>query len=390
MDEPEAQPPQAEKSLTRADVLRLIEEHGGPNFLDLRDTDLRQADLSGLDLQGAYLSRANLQGMHLWQAQFEGADFRGANLEGTNLLLANLRRAYLFEAHLERAQLFQVDLQGAYLFQANLHQASLLETNLRGAYLTGANLQGAILWQPNLEGARLFEADLQRSFLFQPNLRQASLRGAKLQEADLREANLEEADLSEANLQQADARRADLRRASLAYANLRDANLEGANWGDYVLGEEIDGNFGRAAPAYRALKQRHTETGMYDVAGEFHYREMEARRKLGWKERRFPYVLAMYALRFLYGYGERPERVIGWAAAVVFGLALVHWAFGTVAGGFLDALYYSAVSFPALGYGHWAPEPQGWAGRFLGAGESFMGVFMIALFLVTFTRKMTR
>ena len=29
-------------------------------------------------------------------------------------------------------------------------------------------------------------------------------------------------------------------------------------------------------------------------------------------------------------------------------------------------------------------------GRFLGAGESFLGVFMMALFLVTFTRKMTR
>ena len=49
-----------------------------------------------------------------------------------------------------------------------------------------------------------------------------------------------------------------------------------------------------------------------------------------------------------------------------------------------------AASFTALGYGNWAPEPQGWAGRVLGAGESFMGVFMMALFLVTFTRKMTR
>jgi hypothetical protein len=29
-------------------------------------------------------------------------------------------------------------------------------------------------------------------------------------------------------------------------------------------------------------------------------------------------------------------------------------------------------------------------GRFVGAGESFLGVFMMALFLVTFTRKMTR
>ena len=129
---------------------------------------------------------------------------------------------------------------------------------------------------------------------------------------------------------------------------------------------------------------------MYDIAGEFHYREMEAHRKFAWKERRLPYALAMYLLRFLYGYGERPERVIACAAAVVFGLALLHWLFGTVAGGFLDALYYSAVSFTALGYGASDSDPQGWAGRFLGPAESLMGVFMMALFLVTFTRKMTR
>jgi hypothetical protein len=194
--------------------------------------------------------------------------------------------------------------------------------------------------------------------------------------------------LRRANLQRADLSWADLRRARLAGASLRDAILEDIIWGDYVLGDEMAGCLDGAA--YRALKQHHAEAGMYAIAGQFHYREMEARRKLAWKERRLPYALTMYALRFLYGYGERPERVIAWAAAVVFGLALVHWLVGTVSGGFLDALYYSAVSFPALGYGHWAPEPQGWAGRFLGAGESFVGVFTMALFLVTFTRKMTR
>jgi hypothetical protein len=128
---------------------------------------------------------------------------------------------------------------------------------------------------------------------------------------------------------------------------------------------------------------------MYDIAGEFHYREMEARRKLAWKERLLPYALSMYLLRSLYGYGERPERVIGWAAAVILGLAFAYLLPGVLTGGFRDALYYSAVSFTALGYG-WAAEPQGWAGRFLGVGESLLGVFMMALFLVTFTRKMTR
>jgi len=167
-------------------------------------------------------------------------------------------------------------------------------------------------------------------------------------------------------------------------------NLANATWGDYVLAEEAAGQFDEAASTYRVLKQLHTNGGMYDIAGEFHYREMEARRKLAWKERRLPYALSMYLLRFLYGYGERPERVIGWVVAVILGFALGHWLVGTVAGGFLDALYYSAVSFTALGYGKWAAEPQGWAGRFLGVGESLLGVFMMALFLVTFTRKMTR
>jgi hypothetical protein len=167
-------------------------------------------------------------------------------------------------------------------------------------------------------------------------------------------------------------------------------NLATAPWGDYVLAEEAAGQFDEAASTYRTLKQCHTYAGMYDIAGEFHYREMEARRKLAWKERRLPYAVAMYCLRFLYGYGERPERVIAWAAAVILGFAIGHWLSGTVDRGFLDALYYSAVSFTALGYGAWAPTPQGWAGKFLGVGESLLGVFMMALFLVTFTRKMTR
>lgn len=360
MDEAEREPPHAGKRLTREDVLRLIEEHGGPHGLDLRKANLRQCDLSRLDLDGADLSGANLQGVRLcW-----------GSLEAARLLDADLQRADLRWAHLEAAKLDRANLDGANLRLADVEAAELALSSLQGADLSETNLQAAYMSHANLEGARLLEAKLQGAELWHANLREANLRGANLRGANLQGA--------------------DLRRAGLVGANLRDTSLEDVNWGDYALAEEIQHCFHEAASVYRALKQRHTETGIYNVAGEFHYREMEARRKLAWEGRRLPYAVAMYALRFLYGYGERPEQVIGWAGAVVFGLALVHWIFGTVAGGFLDALYFSAVSFPALGYGEWSPEPQGWAGRFLGAAESFMGVFMMALFLVTFTRKMTR
>jgi len=350
MGEPEAPPPHAGERLTREDVLRLIGEHGGPEGLDLSERNLREADLSGLDLHEANLSWAKL----------EGADLRGANLQG---------------AHLWRA-----DSHGARLYEANLQRANLYEANLQGANLSHANLQGAYLRSANLQAANLRVA----------NLRGADVSDANLQGGDLRWAGLGGADISHANLQGADLRRADLRRASLADASLRDANLDGARWGDYKLGEESEGKFREAFSVYRALKQQHTEAGMYEIAGEFFYREMEARRKLSRQKRHLPHALSMYSLRFLYGYGERPERVIGSATVIILGLAIVHWLLGTVAGGFVEALYYSAVSFTALGYGQWAAEPQGWAGRFLGVGEALMGVFMMALFLVTFTRKMTR
>ena len=281
------------------------------------------------------------------------------------------------------------DLREADLSELDLHGANLGGATLQGADLRWANLQGAHLLQASLQGANLSLAKLQEAYFIEADLQEADLWGSNTQGAYLFEANLRAAILSWANLERADLRAADLRRARLAYASLRDAKLEDANWGDYVLGDEIYGRFDWAASAYRALKQWHTDAGMYDVAGEFHYREMEARSKLAWKERLLPYALSMYLLRSLYGYGERPERVIGWAAAVILGLAFAYLLPGVLTGGFRDALYYSAVSFTALGYG-WAAEPQGWAGRFLGVGESLLGVFMMALFLVTFTRKMTR
>lgn len=77
-------------------------------------------------------------------------------------------------------------------------------------------------------------------------------------------------------------------------------------------------------------------------------------------------------------------------AAVVFGLAGAYHLWGTFnSSSFSDALYYSATSFTALGYGQWAPQPIGWA-KGMGVAEAFIGVFMMALLLVTFVRKWTR
>ena len=98
---------------------------GENQSLDLRNTDLRTADL--------------------WKAHLEGANLWKAHLEGASLFAAHLERAILWEAHLERASLEGAHLEGAFLGGAHLE----------GADFEGAHLEEALLWDAHLEGADL-------------------------------------------------------------------------------------------------------------------------------------------------------------------------------------------------------------------------------------------
>jgi uncharacterized protein YjbI with pentapeptide repeats len=152
---------------------------GQKRVLDLREVDVRGANLSG----------AMLEGVNLQSARLDQADATRAHLRGCNLR----------EASLAGATLTQADLQGVSLGRADLQGARLNGANLKGADLSGANLQGADLWSADLTGCTLKDADL---------------RGADLTDAILDEAILW---------------RADLKAARMAGVRLRDTHLERAN-----------------------------------------------------------------------------------------------------------------------------------------------------------------
>ncbi len=267
----------------------------------------------------------------------EGLDLSGKVFEGHidlrqfNLQLIILKKAFLPGAHFEGARLVHATLDGAHLGFAHLEKADLGIAHLDGANLVGAYLDGANLQFATLDGAILWNTK------FSPETR-----------------------------------------------------LEQADWGNYILGEERGGllfdTAAAAADTYRRLKQWYTNAGMYDVAGKFFYREMEAKRKSqSWKRK--PHLkLWNWVMRILCGYGEKPERVVVSALVIIFGLAIVY-RFGGLSLPY--SIYYSVVSFTALGYGSWVPQPTDWV-KGLGVAEAVIGVFMMALFLVTFTRKMTR
>ncbi len=100
--------------------------------------------------------------------------------------------------------------------------------------------------------------------------------------------------------------------------------------------------------------------------------------------------LVLWLLQGLCGYGERPLRVLWWLLGTVIGFALVYFFFAKLQPhDFRNCLYYSLVSCTALGYGGWATQFHGWV-KALGAIESGIGIFLIALFVATFTRWATR
>ncbi|WP_330348898.1 pentapeptide repeat-containing protein [Streptomyces sp. NBC_00582] len=128
-------------------------------YIDLRDTFLVGADLTG--------------------AQFAGADLRGADLS----------RAFLTQGEFSYALFNNARMEGAELSDGNFYDADLTSTDLTGAWLDGTNLVDADLTSARLTKAiGVYEGD-------SVYLVDADLTAADLSEADLRGADLSNADL---------------------------------------------------------------------------------------------------------------------------------------------------------------------------------------------------
>jgi uncharacterized protein YjbI with pentapeptide repeats len=419
------------KPLTRKEVLAMIKRHGKAEGLDLSRREFEEnINLSGLDLSGIHLNEASLwyprlEGSNLSGAQMERAILRGAHFEGANLSGASADGADLQGAHLEGANLSKAQFKKAEFLKANIGKANLADAHLEGAEmeevhldwadLSGAFLKKAYLMRAHLEGANFSGAHLEGAFLEEADLTEAilvnaHLKGANLQRADLRGANLHRAHLQQTNLNYANLRgpetnliKADLEGARLYCADLFQAEIEGVNWGSgQILGEELlykdeedekkkEELIKEAASVYRNLKIWHNEQGMYDLAGEFFFREMTAKRKaLKWHLNPAHKLWSLF-VSFTCGYGERPLRAIVWAASVIVGMGIIYFLIGTEwhLDAFGNSVAFSAMSFTSMGYGSWL-EASDAVVKGIGAFESFIGVFSIALFLITFVRKMTR
>ncbi len=368
-----------ENPYTREDILRLIKENDGI--------------AEGLDLSGkVFEEEVNLSNLNLNNIILDRATLLGANFSGSRLMAAKLRNSKL------RVAKFNKHGEGL-----TSHFAFLDNADFSDSDLTRAEFINAFLGQTKFNGANLREADF-------------TLEGKR--EPDLLFTDFRDAELQFTNFTGRTFIATKLRGAYLNWTKITEnVSLEDVEWQDFVIGEEENREYYQAENIYRRLKIWYTNAGRYDTAGNFFFREQEVKRKsihnifgILLKQRKFQDLLKLifsqktgielirlWLYKLLSGYGEKPWRVFAFGITVLIGLALLYYLtrgvtpFDFSLQSFLASLYYSSVSFTALGYGPWFSETsvRNWVQGF-GAVEAIIGVFTMALFLVTFTRKMNR
>jgi hypothetical protein len=164
------------------------------------------------------------------------------------------------------------------------------------------------------------------------------------------------------------------------------------------------GEYSKAFPGvpYRGLfseAKRHFEMGHLDEAGLRDARRKILLARIGilWRPKTlFPLVrskmrwLASIFEELLWGYGERPMRVV-----LFMGLAITvyAWVYHAVAWpetsniptGWFDDFYFSVVTFTTLGYGDILPATKGL--KFICASEALVGGLSLGLIVAGFSNK---
>ena len=170
--------------------------------------------------------------------------------------------------------------------------------------------------------------------------------------------------------------------------------------------------YGEGEPFWRFVKQAAQEAGFYQLAGESFYNERCANL---WKRflgsdfdtvsifKKFGRILAGVRLlpevvfgRALFGYGERPVRVLITAAIVIICCAFYYHNSGQILyqgapfeQGPFNSLYFSAITFTTLGLGDLYPAPC-LVTRAVVMFESLSGACLVALFIVCLAKRFSR
>ena len=358
--------------LSRADIEWLLatHEHGrGPVDWD----DEKQHDRWGLDLRGTDLREANLENLPL--ARLRG----GLTLDEWELVPSEHHEAAVL--HLEGAKLPCAHLERAELGWAHLESTLLKETVLEGACLLLAHLEGANLTKANLKGA--------------------NLRGTFFDIA----TDLDLVVLSS---------------AQVSSTHWNNANLAVVKWsrvpvlGDEEIARQAKGQkgkkdkrtrleeFERAVRANRRLTVVLRDHGLDEDAAHFAYRAQFLQRRVLWflmtqsdmklrqRLQTFGACFFSWFLFLIAGYGYKPGRSFLAYLFVISGFATTYYILGHIVGPLLSplgALVFSMTSFHGRGFFPGNNISLDDPLTVLAALEALVGLIIEVTFIATLTQR---
>lgn len=345
------------------------------------------ADLTGWNLEGLKLStydeKANFKNVFMVAANLKGVIFEGANLERATLGSSILENADFNNANLEGADFEGSDLKKSLFYRANLKKADFRGADLKDTNFMDSNLYKAILGGTNLQNAILTKCNLQEAYL----------GGANLENVDLHGSNLRDADFSEDTK---------LHNVNLFKCKIENSNLKFAfnQIDDKVIQERnSEKNYFEAKEVYRTLKNYFRQESIYDISGKYYYKEKLMEAKCNWKDKKYFKWISNMFLNLVAGYGERPLRVLIWWVGIILGYSFIYYFYNGIYirmanninsynPKFLEALYFSIVTFTTLGFGDFAPKPGFF--QLFASFEALLGAIFMAMFIFVFARKMIR
>jgi len=350
----------------------------------LVSANLSQVNLEGADLNKAFLGSTDLSDAYLSAANFSNAKIRDANLSGSNVSMANLSNVDLRNANLSEAELRDANLSGANLSGANLSEAEIQGADLSGANLSGADLSDTNLSGANLSGTNLEHAVLVRTNLFDTDLTNSTPHGATFTDAQINDGTI--------------------------FRSEKSRKEDGRHWQkgpflpprrcgyDPVVisnDDETDANqLSKAADTYQTFEKLARENAQSSLQSEMFVLRQDMQRKRHWHNVEPLKWLFARVSRTVFKHGESLGRIALCAGLIIFVYTigythcdLITDADGEFVDNWVDALYFSTLTFTTLGLGDFQPSATSEFARLAVTSQAALGAILIAIFVFVLGRR---
>jgi uncharacterized protein YjbI with pentapeptide repeats len=239
-----------EASLTREDIVKMVDETKSLEGKELIGLDLTGIDFTGVDFSNALCYQTRFAGSQMAQSRFVGAnvsecDFSGCNLEQADLskmmgqknifLQAKLdeivmKKGIQSECQFDRATFISATIQKSDLYKSTFDQCDFSCADLENADFTGCSINSVKFLDCNMKSTRLLDVkgeDVDFTGADLTKLRanfQSTIHGVIAQGVNAMKSLWEGTDLTGA-----DFKNADLQGANFNYTQLINCDFSGAN-----------------------------------------------------------------------------------------------------------------------------------------------------------------